>query len=117
MSFFSFLFKKQPARDTPENFKKLFNKELLVDIVNTGNNMLLIYSKKRGWIGGNRKFYDCLGYKDIHDFRRQHTSIKELILSESGEVFTDGDKAWLEYIEKHKTRGYQVRLYDKNNEI
>ncbi|MDQ7044872.1 MAG: hypothetical protein Q9M32_03040 [Sulfurimonas sp.] len=79
--------------------------------------MILVYSKKNGWIGGSKSFFDVFGYKDIHDFRRQHISVRDMFLSESEEIFTEDDSSWLEYIKKHKTKGYELRLYNEKSEI
>ena len=117
MSIFSFLLKKPTLDAMPRDLNTLFDKDLIVDVLNASTTMMLIYSKKDGWVGANKKFFDFLGYQDIYDFRRQHTSVRDVFLSESEEIFTEGDKSWLEYIKKHKPSGYQVRLYNDKSEI
>lgn len=117
MSIFSFLSKKPTLDAMPRDLNALLDKDLMVDVLNASTTMMLIYSKKDGWVGANKKFFDFLGYQDIYDFRRQHASVRDVFLSESEEIFTEGDKSWLEYIKKHKQSGYQVRLYNDQSEI
>ena len=117
MNLFSFFSSKKPKETSTDDFKHLCNKELLLEIVNSNSNMMLIYSKQKGWIGANKEFYDILDYEDINDFKRQHDSVRDIFLSESEEIFTEDDASWLNYIQKRKNDGYHVRLYNAKSVI
>ena len=117
MGIFSFFSSQKTVEPKNENFSELFTKELLVDILNSSNTMMLFFSKRSGWIGANKGFYEVLGYKNIADFRKQHDSVRDMFLSESEDIFTEDDRSWLDYIKKHKKDGYDVRLYDSNKKI
>ena len=117
MGFFS-LFSKKPAKIyTAKCLDEMFSKELLIDVLNSSHMMMLIYSKEDGWIGANKNFCLELGYKDISDFRRQHDSIRDIFLSESEEIFVEGDGDWLEYLKTYKSKGYRTRLYNAKEQI
>lgn len=119
MGFFSFLSSKKetPTNTESKNFSELFTKELLVDILNSTNTMMLLFSRSHGWIGANKQFYQVLGYKDISEFREKHDSIRDMFLSESEDIFTEDDRSWLDYIKKYKPDGYEVCMYDKDENI
>lgn len=117
MSLFSFLFDSSLKQISSKKYNHLFSRELLIDIINASDKMNMIFSKDDGWIGANQKFFDTLGYQDIDDFRTKQESVRDLFISESEEIFTEDDKSWLDYVKKHKTDGYKVKLYNKKDEI
>lgn len=115
MGIFS-LFSKSKAKNK-ETYKELFTKDLLAHMLDNSRVMMLAYSIKHGWIGGNKQFYKVLGYKNIEDFKRQHKSVQDMFLSQEEEIFTDNDRSWLQYLKKHKKHGHYVRMYNANKEI
>ena len=117
MGIFSSFFKKQDTENDIVDVKNVFTQDLLLDIINSNSIMTLIYSERYGWISANKVFYDTLGYDNIQDFRKQHDSVRDMFLSESEEIFTEGDKPWLDYIRKHKKRGYHAKVRNEKNEI
>lgn len=119
MGIFSFLSSKKETQTKTESkdFSELFTKELLVDILNSSNTMMLLFSRSHGWIGANRQFYQVIGYKDISEFRENHDSVRDIFLSESEDIFTEDDRSWLDYIKKYKPNGYDVSMYDKNKNV
>ncbi len=117
MGIFSFFSKNTAVTSKPKDLNALFTNEILINIFNSTNTMTLIFTNKDGWIGANEIFFNTMCYQNIHDFRRQHNSIRSIFLSESEEIFTQNDKSWLDYIKKHKKDGYYVRMYNSKNEI
>lgn len=117
MGIFSFFTKTPTPTTEKKDLTSLFSKETLIDILDSSSSMMMIFTSKEGWVEANKSFLNIIGYESIHDFRRQHDSIRDLFLVESEEIFTQNDKTWLDYIKKHKKDGYHVKLYDANNDI
>lgn len=109
-------FSKRKSKNN-EAYKELFTKDLLTHMLDNSRIMMLAFSIKHGWIGGNKQFYRVLGYKDIEDFKRQHRSVRDMFLSEEEEIFTDNDRSWLQYLKNNKKDGHYVRIYNANKEI
>ena len=117
MGIFSFFSNKTAKKSNKEDFNHLFTQSLLINVLNSSNSMVLFFSKTDGWIGANKKFYKEMGYKNINDFRRRNNSVRDIFVSESEEIFTEDDKSWLDYLKKHKSNGYDVRLHNAEDKI
>ncbi len=123
MGFFSF-FTKQTTETSNQNsvstfndFNELFSKELFSQIVNSNSSRMLFFTKKDGWVGANKIFFDTLSLKNIEEFRSRFDSVRDIFLNESEEIFTESDGSWLDYIKKYRTDGYEVTLVDQNEKV
>jgi signal transduction histidine kinase/CheY-like chemotaxis protein len=123
MGFFSFFTKQTPESSdqnrelTLNNFDELFSKELLNAIVDNSSSRMLFFTKKDGWVGANKIFFDTFNLHGIAEFRSRFDSVRDIFLAESEEIFTESDSSWLDYIKKYKTDGYNVTLVDSNKEV
>jgi CheY-like chemotaxis protein/nitrogen-specific signal transduction histidine kinase len=116
MGFFSFInFTKSSSKTANDIYTSVFTKEILFDVINSSDTMMLFFSKKDGWVGANKAFLNKLNYKNIEEFRKKYSSVRDMFFSESEDIFTEDDKSWLDYIKKHKKSGYDVNLYDHQN--
>ena len=97
MGFFSFFSKPDEKVATVSRYSDYFTKDMIWEVVSSSGSMMLFFTKKDGWIGANRYFFETFGFKGIGDFRKKYESIREIFLSESEEVFTEDDKSWLDY--------------------
>ncbi len=87
-------------------------------IVDRSEHMTLCFLEGQEWIWANRNFLETTAYKDINDFRKDVTTIRDLFLNESEDIFTESDKSWLDYIKKYRNDGYRVHMTSKNkNEV
>jgi len=111
MGFFSF-FSKPKAEEVVHSadYSSYFTKELFSEIVDKNSSMMLYFTKRDGWIGANKIFFETFRLKNIEEFRSRYESVRELFLSESEEIFTEEDKSWLDYIKKHKKKGYHLTI-------
>ncbi len=107
-SFFTNL--NKDTKEETNHFSEYFTKELIWDIVDSNSSMMLFFTKKDGWVGGNQLFFKTFDFKDIEEFRRTYDSVRELFLNESEEIFTEDDKSWLDYIKKYKSDGYHITV-------
>jgi len=117
MGLFSFFAKKEAKVSTVTHYGDYFSRDMIWEIVSSSGMMMLFFTKKDGWIGANRYFFNTFGFKGIEDFRTRYESIREVFLSESEEVFTEDDKSWLDYIKKYKKDGYELTLKDTQGDI
>lgn len=112
MGVFSFFSKPDEKVATVSRYSDYFTKDMIWEVVSSSGSMMLFFTKKDGWIGANRYFFETFGFKGIGDFRKKYESIREIFLSESEEVFTEDDKSWLDYIKKYKKDGYELTISD-----
>jgi len=123
MGFFSFFTRQstensnQSRELTLNSFDELFSKELLSAIVDNNSSRMLFFTKKDGWIGANKIFFDTFNIKNIEDFRSRYDSVRDIFLAESEEIFTESDSSWLDYIKKYKSDGYNVTLVDSDKKV
>jgi len=123
MGFFSFFTRQstensnQSRELTLNSFDELFSKELLSAIVDNSSSRMLFFTKKDGWIGANKIFFDTFNIKNIEDFRSRYDSVRDIFLAESEEIFTESDSSWLDYIKKYKSDGYNVTLVDSDKKV
>jgi len=115
MGMFSFLNKKEIVvrEDESEDrveFSDYLTKDFFSELVDNNSSMMLYFTKKDGWVGANKQFFETLKYSDIREFRREHDSVRDIFLNESEEIFTEDDKSWLDYIRKYKHDGYDVTI-------
>ena len=110
MGLFSFFSKKEAKVSTVSRYSDFFTRDMIWEVVSSSGFMMLFFTKKDGWIGANRYFFDTFGFRGIEDFRNRYESIREVFLSESEEVFTEDDKSWLDYIKKYKKDGYELTI-------
>ncbi len=111
MGFFSFFSKSKPeSREMVTDYSQYFTKELFSEIVDKNSSIMLYFTKKDGWIGANKIFFETFNLKDIEDFRNGHDSVRDLFLSESEEIFTEDDKSWLDYVKKYKKEGHHLTI-------
>lgn len=116
MGLFSLFSKQKEQHHTGGESKRTnttLSKDFFVDLVDISENMLLYFSRDRGWVGANRAFLQTMGLHDIEDFLREYESVRDIFLNESEEIFTESDKSWLDYIKKYKNEGYRVTLSDR----
>ncbi|MFT7860731.1 MAG: response regulator [Sulfurimonas sp.] len=103
---------------TPEVVKSgvedRLDRDFFIDLADESEEMLLYFLKGTGWIGANATFLHKMNYHDINDFKRNNSSIRDIFLNESEEIFTESDKSWLDYIRKYKANGYRVSLVDRS---
>ncbi|MEA3373328.1 MAG: response regulator [Campylobacterota bacterium] len=92
------------------------SKDLFYKILDLDSSTVLFFTKKNGWIGANKTFFEIFEFKNIDDFRGTHESIRELFEEEAEEVFTEYDKSWLDYIRSHKPDGYGILIKNKQGE-
>lgn len=114
MGFFGFIsnfFGSDKHRFSDEN-DQIINKELFYKVLDTDTNPILFFTKKNGWIGANKAFFDLVPLQNIEQLRNKHESIRELFDHEDEEVFTEFDKSWLDYIRTHCPNGYGVSIMD-----
>jgi signal transduction histidine kinase/CheY-like chemotaxis protein len=117
MSFFSYFFKPDVQEEVVVNFSEYFTKELLTEILDNNSSMMIFFTKKDGWVGANKLFFETFDIKNIEEFTYKHDSIRDLFSRESEEVFTEDDKNWLDYIRKYKQAGHYITIQDKNGTI
>ncbi len=116
MGIFSRFF-RQKAQEVPKsNNDKYFSKVLYENIVNSSDLMMLYFTKKDGWIGANKTYFDISGVKNIEEFKERYDGIKDIFSSESEDIFIDDDKTWLEYVMSHE-EGYRLTLLNKNKKL
>jgi len=122
MGFFSFFSNNKEVSTTnhstlqsPQNTQ--LTKEFYSDIVYNNATMLLYFTKKEGWIGANKAFFDTVGLVNIEEFRHKNESIRDLFLNESEEIFTEDDKSWLDYLRKYKSEGYSLSILSPDSTI
>ena len=118
MGFFSF-FSKSDAQQVnqPVDYSSYFTKELFSEIVDKNSSMMLYFTKRDGWIGANKMFFENFGLKNIEEFRTRYESVRELFLYESEEIFTEEDKSWLDYIKKYRKEGYHITVPGPEGEV
>jgi len=116
MGIFSFFSKKEAKVKRVSHYSDFFTKDMIWEVLSSSSFMMLFFTKKDGWVGANRYFFDTFGFKGIEDFRTKYESIRELFLSESEEVFTEDDKSWLDYIKKYKKDGYELTIKNSYEE-
>ncbi|MBU1657915.1 response regulator [bacterium] len=117
MNFFSFFSKQGKGIEKKADFGEYFTKDLIWKIVDGSSSMMLFFTKKDGWIGANKLFFNTFSLSNIEEFNKKHESVRELFLSESEEVFTEDDKNWMDYIKKYKKDGYYLTIPANNGEI
>jgi signal transduction histidine kinase/CheY-like chemotaxis protein len=121
MGLFSFFFKsdehKNDAVVVRNDFSNYLENDVFKYVVNKDENMVLCFLEGKGWIWANSRFLQMFSYYDINDFKREHTSIRDLFLNESEEIFTESDKSWLDYIRKYKSDGYRLTLASKDGDV
>ncbi len=118
MGFFSFFSKPEPeTEEVSSDYSQYFTKELFSEIVDKNSSMMLYFTKKDGWVGANKIFFETFNFEDIRDFRSRYESVRDLFLSESEEIFTEDDKSWLDYIKKYKQSGYHLTIPGANSGI
>jgi len=91
-------------------FEQYISKELAYDLLRVHGSLLTFYSKKDGWIGANKAFFDLFKFENMDEFLEFHKSIRELFFTESEEIFVDDDTSWIEYIRKRKNGKYKVTI-------
>jgi len=123
MGFFSFFTKQstesftQSRELTRNSFDGLFSKELFSSIVDNSSSRMLFFTKKDGWIGANKMFFDTFNLHNIEEFRGRFDSVRDIFLAESEEIFTESDGSWLDYIKKYRPDGYNVTLVDNHKKV
>jgi len=91
------------------------SKDLFYQLLDIDCSAILFYTRESGWLGANKMFFSLFDYENIEDFRKKHTSIRELFETEVEEVFTEEEDKWLDYIKENKTdAGYRVIVKDRN---
>ncbi len=108
--------KQEGSMTVNVNGDGFISKDLFYNILDLDNSIILFFTKKDGWIGANKRFFDVFDFKNIDDFRGEHESIRELFEEESEEVFTEYDKSWLDYIRSSKPDGYGIIIKNKERE-
>ncbi len=91
-------------------FEKYLSKELAYDLLRVHGNIIIFFSKKDGWIGANKAFFDLFKFEDMDDFLEYHSSVRELFFSESETIFVGDDNGWVEYIRKRKNGEFKVSI-------
>ena len=91
-------------------FERYLSKELALDLLRSGSNVLAFYSKQDGWIGANKSFFDLFRFDNMEEFLKYHKSLRELFFTESEEIFKDDDTSWVEYIQDQKNGSYKVTI-------
>ena len=121
MGIFSFLTRRKVVRqDESEErieFDDYLTKDFFLELADNNSSMMLYFTKKDGWIGANKHFFETFKYSDIREFRREHESVRDIFLNESEEIFTEDDKSWLDYIRKYKHDGYDVTIAINSGKI
>lgn len=122
MGMFSFLTRRKiVVRDDESEerveFDDYLTKDFFSELVNSNASMMLYFTKRDGWVGANKQFFETFKYSDIREFRREHDSIRDIFLNESEEIFTEDDKSWLDYIRKYKNDGYDVTIAINSGKI
>ena len=111
MGFFSFFSQAKPeVEERTSDFSQYFTKELFFEIVDKNSSIMLYFTKKDGWIGANKIFFEIFKLENIEDFRDRYESVRDLFLNESEEIFTEDDKSWLDYIKKYKQDGHYLTV-------
>jgi len=117
MGLFSFFQKAQKENEEKFHYTEYFTKDLIWDILDSNSSMMLFFTKKDGWIGANRLFFKTFGFQNIEEFRQKYESVRELVLNESEEIFTEDDNSWLDYIKKYKQEGYHITVSTASDEM
>ncbi len=115
MGIFSFFSKKEVVVHKNESedrveFSDYLTKDFFSELVDNNSSMMLYFTKKDGWIGANKQFFETMKYSDIREFHRENDSVRDIFLNESEEIFTEDDKSWLDYVRKYKSDGYDVTI-------
>jgi len=121
MGFFSF-FTNQTTQNSKQDltlnsFDESFSKELYLSIIESSPSRMAFFTKKDGWIGANKIFFDTFELQNIEEFRTKFESIRDIFLSESEEIFTESDSSWLDYIKKFRADGYEATVLDTTNRV
>ncbi len=72
--------------------------------------IIMFYSLKEGWVGGNLAFYETFGFEDIEAFRRRYRRIGDFFGDETFEIFADNDGLWLQQLERDRLQTSHVRM-------
>lgn len=91
-------------------FERYLSKELALDLLRSGSNLLAFYSKEDGWIGANKAFFDLFRFENMAEFLKYHKSVRELFFTESEDIFANDDTSWIEYIKDQKNGSYKVTI-------
>ncbi len=91
-------------------FEHYLSKELALDLLRSGSNLLAFYSEQDGWIGANKAFFDLFRFENMDEFLKYHQSIRELFFTESEEIFKNDDTSWVEYIKDQRNGSYKVTI-------
>jgi len=123
MGFFSMIFgdtkKKETLYVVQKDVSKYLDDDFFKNIVEKSESMILCFLEGEGWIWANKHFLEHFSYTDMHAFKEENESIRDLFLSENEEIFTESDKSWLDYIKKYRGDGYRVYIpsSDKKEEV
>ncbi len=92
-------------------------RDLTMKILNTQNNIVLLSNKHDGIIRANSRFFDYFPFRDLNDFKEEHTCICDLFINQEGLISRQDEIELL--ADEHDTEEYKhiAKAHDQHGSL
>lgn len=106
------LLQRQQQKNIPTETleKDLISKSLFFNYLDAQSAVILFFSPRQGWVGGNLAFYETFELENMEEFRRKYASISEFFNDENFVIFADDDAAWIEQLSQERANSPRVKM-------